>query len=582
MTRAANLHQFTSFDGTPLVYRHWPAATPSDKHVMLFHRGHEHGGRQQHIVDELNAPDTNFYAWDARGHGLNDGPRGYAPHFGALVQDAQAFFEHLQREHSASPEQVAVIAQSVGAVIAATWVHDYAPRLRALVLASPAFSVKLYVPGAIPGLTLLQSMRGTFFVNSYVKAKFLTHDPARQQSFNEDPLITRPIASNVLLDLYKVSSRIVADAQAIQVPTLLLVSGSDFVVRKAPQKQFFDRLGSKVKNFVELPGFYHDTLGERDRGPVMQGIRDFLATRFAEPVWTSQELLKAHETGYTFQEYAKLKKPLGLSPKAAMFKLTRLLMAGPGRMSKGVQTGFNTGFDSGSMLDYVYQNTAKGLGPVGRFIDRQYLNAVGWVGIRQRRVNIAGMIERAVGELRQKGLPVRIVDIAAGHGRYVLDALVKVGLQPGDSVLLRDYSSVNVAAGRELIQQLGLADMVRFEVGDAFDEASLAQLTPSPTLAIVSGLYELFPSNPQIQRSLAGLAQTMAPGGKLVYTGQPWHPQLEFIARVLTSHRKGEDWVMRRRTQLELDTLVAEKGFTKVSGVADQWGIFTVSLAEKA
>lgn len=582
MTRAAIIHQFASFDGALLTYRHWPAETPSDKHVMLFHRGHEHGGRQQHIVDELNAPDTDFYAWDARGHGLNKGLRGYAPHFGALVQDAQAFFEHLQREHGVKPEQAAVIAQSVGAVIAATWVHDYAPRLRALVLASPAFSVKLYVPGAIPGLTLLQALRGTFFVNSYVKAKFLTHDPERQRSFNNDPFITRPIASNILLDLYKVSSRIVADAQAIQVPTLLLVSGSDFVVRKAPQKQFFERLGASVKKYVELPGFYHDTLGELDRGPVMQGIRDFLTTRFAGPMWASQALLQAHEAGDTFQEYAQLKTPLGFSPKAALFKMTKLLMAGPGRMSKGIRTGIETGFDSGSMLDYVYRDTAQGLGPVGRLIDRQYLNAVGWVGIRQRRVNIAGMIERAVGELRQKGLPVRIVDIAAGHGRYVLDALVKVGLQPGDSVLLRDYSLVNVEAGRELIQQMGLSDMVRFEVGDAFDEASLAQLTPSPTLAIVSGLYELFPSNPQIQHSLAGLAQSMRPGAKLVYTGQPWHPQLEFIARVLTSHRKGEDWVMRRRTQLELDTLVAETGFTKLSGVADQWGIFTVSLAEKA
>jgi alpha-beta hydrolase superfamily lysophospholipase len=43
-----------------------------------------------------------------------------------------------------------VVAQSVGAVLAVTWVHDYAP-IRCLVLASPAFKVKLYVPFARPG-----------------------------------------------------------------------------------------------------------------------------------------------------------------------------------------------------------------------------------------------------------------------------------------------------------------------------------------------------------------------------------------------------------------------------------------------
>lgn len=73
----------------------------------------------------------------------------------------------------------------------------------------------------------------------------------------------------------------------------------------------------------------------------------------------------------------------------------------------------------------------------------------------------------------------------------------------------------------------------------------------------------------------------MQPGGLLVYTNQPWHPQLEMIARALTSHRGGEAWVMRRRTQEEMDQLVAAAGFRKIEQRIDQWGIFTVSLAER-
>ena len=72
------------------------------------------------------------------------------------------------------------------------------------------------------------------------------------------------------------------------------------------------------------------------------------------------------------------------------------------------------------------------------------------------------------------------------------------------------------------------------------------------------------------------------PGGYLIYTGQPWHPQLEMIARTLTSHKaKGEPWIMRRRTQLELDQLVTAAGFRKVEQRVDEWGIFTVSVAER-
>ena len=56
--------------------------------------------------------------------------------------------------------------------------------------------------------------------------------------------MTRAIAVNVLLGLYAASERVVDDAQAITVPTQLLVSGADWVVRHGPQHAFFDRLGA--------------------------------------------------------------------------------------------------------------------------------------------------------------------------------------------------------------------------------------------------------------------------------------------------------------------------------------------------
>ncbi|RBB12980.1 class I SAM-dependent methyltransferase family protein, partial [Xanthomonas oryzae] len=127
----------------------------------------------------------------------------------------------------------------------------------------------------------------------------------------------------------------------------------------------------------------------------------------------------------------------------------------------------------------------------------------------------------------------------------------------------------------------GAGDSARFEQGDAFDPDALAAVQPAPTLAVVSGLYELFADNDQIARSLAGLAAAVQPGGYLLYTGQPWHPQLEFIARALTSHRDGVAWVMRRRRQQEMDALVEAAGFRKVAQRIDAFGIFTVSMAQR-
>jgi alpha-beta hydrolase superfamily lysophospholipase len=577
--RPLHEHHFTTHDGVDLFYRHWPAtAGPRRGTLVLFHRGHEHSGRMAHLVDELDLPGFDVFAWDARGHGRSPGARGHSPSFGTSVRDIQTFMGHLAADHQVRPEDTYVIAQSVGAVLVSTWVHDYAPRLRGMTLASPAFKVKLYVPFARTGIRLMQALRGPFFVNSYVKAKFLTHDPARIASYGTDPLISRPIASHILLGLYDAAERVVADAAAITVPTQLLISGADWVVHAAPQHRFFERLGSPVKESHVLPGFHHDTLGELDRAPAVAKIRSFVEQRFSGPLQVP-DLRDAHERGFTHDESQALAEPLSpISPRGLYWNLTRRSLQWAAPLAGGLKVGHETGHDSGSTLDYVYRNVPHGAGPVGRLMDRAYLDSIGWRGIRQRKLHVEELLQLAMQTVRDNGLPLNLMDIAAGHGRYVLDAADHGPLRP-DTITLRDYSDINVRDGATLIVSRGLQHIATFRKADAFDRASLAAAQPTPTIGVVSGLYELFPDNALVERSLAGLADAMPPGACLVYTGQPWHPQLELIARALTSHRGGAAWVMRRRTQQEMDQLVAAAGFRKITQRIDEWGIFTVSMA---
>ncbi|MCL9782971.1 bifunctional alpha/beta hydrolase/class I SAM-dependent methyltransferase [Vibrio sp. S4M6] len=579
----ARLLSFTTHDDVTLRYRYWPAKQPSNKQrkaVVMFHRGHEHSGRMAHLVDELELDECDFFAWDARGHGESPGQRGDSPSFATSVRDIQTFFQHLQRQHHLEIEQTVVLAQSVGAVLVSTWVHDYAPKIRALVLASPAFSIKLYVPFAIPGLRLLKRLRGNFFVNSYVKAKYLTHDEERIQSFDNDPLIARPISVRMLLGLHDTAKRVVADAAAITVPTQLLISGSDWVVRRKPQQQFFQRLGSSCKEQHILPGYYHDTLGELSRSDALSRIKRFIRQRFEQP---NQEtnLLDADKNGAFCAEAESLATPLPRGSAYDRFwSLYRSGLSFASRYSTGIKLGFETGFDSGSTLDYVYRNQAAGSNKFGQLIDKVYLNSAGWQGIRQRKIHIEEMLSNAMSCLASQQKDVHLVDVAAGHGRYVIEAIEKSSVKP-QSVLLRDFSDINVRDGKALIEQKGLSDIIQFAQGDAFDKADLARLDPKPNLAVVSGLYELFSDNASVFDSLRGLAKGMQDSGYLIYTCQPWHPQLEMIARSLTSHRGGQAWVMRRRSQAEMDQLVKQAGFSKIEQRIDEMGIFTVSIAQK-
>jgi len=570
-------HSMTLADGTELFYRAWLPQEPTRKALIIFHRGHEHSGRLEDVVRELRLRDVAVFAWDARGHGRSGGPRGYAPSFGRLTRDADDFIRHISETHGMRLEDMVVLGHSVGAVTVAAWVHDYAPPVRAMVLVTPALRVKLYVPFARTGLRVARFLfrRRPMFVSSYVKGRLLTHDEEQARRYDEDPLISRTIAVNVLLGLHDTATRLIADAGAIRTPALVLAGGSDWVVDLAAEREFFDRLGTNVKRMRVFDEMHHDILHEKDRRAVLNDIRVFVRGAFARgeiPCDTDDE-------AYTRAEYERLSAPLPrYSPKRVWFAAQRALLKTYGRLSNGIRLGWRAGFDSGSSLDYVYENHARGALLLGRIIDRLYLSNVAWAAIRQRKANVEKLLGEAIERVSETGAPVRILDVATGQGRYVLDTLASFA-DRNVTALLRDYSHANVEAGRTLAARLGLKG-ITFEQADAFDGVSYASLDSRPNIAIVSGLFELFPANAPVRNCLEGIADAIEEDGYLIYTGQPWHPQIEMIARVLTN-RDGKPWVMRRRTQRELDELVREAGFEKIRTEVGGRGIFTVSIAKR-
>ena len=282
------LHElsFRTHDGVDLFYRHWPAPRgPARGAIVMFHRGHEHSARMAHLVDELDLPDFDFFAWDARGHGRSPGARGDAPgiaHFGARRADVRrprrrdARFRR-RRHRRDRAERGRRAGRGMGA------------RLRA---AHPLHGARL---ARVQGQALRAVRAARARADVQAARQFL-----RQQLRQGEVPDARPGADRELrrrpadhaADLRPTCcsacttppSAIVADAQAIVVPTQLLVSGADWVVHHGPQHAFFDRLGAPVKESHVLPGFYHDTLGERDRAQAVARARSFLLRQFDEPL----------------------------------------------------------------------------------------------------------------------------------------------------------------------------------------------------------------------------------------------------------------------------------------------------------
>ena len=305
-----------------------------------------------------------------------------------------------------------------------------------------------------------------------------------------------------------------------------------------------------------LHGFLHDTLGERDRARRRRPRARIPRPRVRRAARASN-LLDADQHGATREEADALAAPLpALSPRGLYWAATRASLRFGGLLADGVRLGHATGFDSGSTLDYIYRNQANGRTPLGRLIDRTYLDAIGWRGIRQRKLDVEALLREAIARLRA---PVR--RCTSSTSPPATAATCSMPSPPCRTGPTRSCCATTARStssrATALIREKGLAGIARFEHGDAFDRASLAALAPRPTLGVVSGLYELMPDN--------------APGAPVARRPCRRHrarrlPRLHgpAVASAARADRaradqpsQGAAWVMRRRTQEEMDQLVA-------------------------
>jgi hypothetical protein len=258
------------------------------------------------------------------------------------------------------------------------------------------------------------------------------------------------------------------------------------------------------------------------------------------------------------------------------WRLMSTAMRFSSKLSDGIALGYARGFDSGEMLDYVYENRARGRFVIGRLVDRVYLESVGWRGIRNRRKLLKSRVRAAIDRNRDGARATHIVDMASGPGRYLLETLRECG-ERDVTVVCRDMDPSGLERGRVLARSFGLTS-VRYEPGDAFSDESIRQIEPKPNVIVVSGLYELFLDHAMILSSLRALRDTAAQGATILVTTQVSHPQLDLIANVLPN-REGVPWIMECRPLTLTEHWLREAGFDVVGSETEPLELFGVTEA---
>ena len=557
---------FKSHEGEELFFYEWNYK-PGQKTLIVIHRGHEYGERLQEFATHSLFASYNIFAFDMRGHGHTKAA--VSPAFMDSVRDLDTFAKFLGQRYGVREEDIFVVANSIGGVITSAWAHDFSPRIAGMALLAPAFEINLIVPLAKQAIELMLKVNPKLIVKSYVKSKMLTRDPEQQRAYDTDRFITRSINGKLLIDLANAGKRLVEDAAAITTPTLVLSAEKDFVVINRQQKQFYVNLSSETKEFITLEGFHHGILFEQGREEVYKILQRFIQKAFSTPLPTPTLAPDL----FTQKEFETMQYELIPNGERWCYRFEKWALGKFGHLSEGMTVGLTHGFDSGASMDYIYKNTPQGKWGVGRWMDKSYLNAIGWRGVRIRKGHLLQQVEKAIQALQAEGRKVKILDIAGGVGNYLFDIKQR---HPEVEIVINEFLPANIQKGEQIIKERGYQH-IRFTNYSCFEADTYRKLDYTPNITIISGIFELFGDNALAAEAIKGVV-SISDNGYIVYTGQPWHPQLKTIAFVLKSHQE-KDWVMRRRSQRELDGLFALQGIKKESMLIDDFGIFTVSLA---
>ena len=319
-----------------------------------------------------------------------------------------------------------------------------------------------------------------------------------------------------------------------------------------------------------MEGFHHGILFEQGREEVYKILQRFIQKAFSTPLPTPTLAPDL----FTQKEFETMQYELIPNGERWCYRFEKWALGKFGHLSEGMTVGLTHGFDSGASMDYIYKNTPQGKWGVGRWMDKSYLNAIGWRGVRIRKGHLLQQVEKAIQALQAQGKKVKILDIAGGVGNYLFDIKER---HPEVEIVINEFLPTNIQKGEQIIKERGYQH-IRFTNYSCFEADTYRKLNYTPNITIISGIFELFGDNALATEAIKGVV-SISDNGYIVYTGQPWHPQLKTIAFVLKSHQE-KDWVMRRRSQRELDGLFALQGVKKESMLIDDFGIFTVSLAE--
>ena len=262
-------------DGTTLFTQRW---VPDEQRaaVALVHGLHEHSGRYAYVASELMRRGIGVHAVDLRGHGRSRGPRGRVDGVDEFLDDLGAHLQEVRASIGDVP--LFLMGHSMGGLVAASHVvRRGTAGLDGVILSSAPLAVPADTPALLLRIAPVLSRWLPWLPVERIDLSKLSHDPAVERAYREDPLTTvQGMRARTAYAIVRAIRAVRDRPEAFDVPLYLFHGTADTTTDPAGSEWLAEHAASDDVTLRLWDGLYHETLNEVERDAVIEALADWI------------------------------------------------------------------------------------------------------------------------------------------------------------------------------------------------------------------------------------------------------------------------------------------------------------------
>jgi alpha-beta hydrolase superfamily lysophospholipase len=281
MTRQHTTGHWETNDGLRLFWQSWTPADPPRGLLGIVHGMGEHSGRYAESAAYFNGIGFAVLAFDHRGHGQSEGPRGHAPSYQALLDGIDGLLEEAASWHPTLP--VYLWGHSMGGNLVLNHLLRRKPDIQGAVITAPWLRLALQ-PKAFQ-VMLAKAMNvlyPAYTDNSKLPPEYISRDPEAVERYKNDPLVHYSITARMFLACHNMGQFALEHAGELKTPVLVMHGSGDKLTSVEGSRIFAKHAPKDLCTYTEYDGWYHELHNEPEKLEALTAMADWMAERAIE------------------------------------------------------------------------------------------------------------------------------------------------------------------------------------------------------------------------------------------------------------------------------------------------------------